>query len=209
MKTRPKKKTALDPTSDPGSHRRSGHPFHRPTPVALGALLLAGSLMISSCSAAATRADAHPRKATGDPGGQNAWHDALRRHWEGEHRKLLDMARDLPASLYDSRPHPDSRSALDELRHVTVGLEMSTAQLEGREFDYQARIVADASKERSPDAVVAEMQAALGASLAAMDRVGADPSLIWWLSHQSEHYGKLVTIYRMNDRVPPVSRPRG
>jgi hypothetical protein len=32
------------------------------------------------------------------------------------------------------------------------------------------------------------------------------PSLIFWIDHQAEHYGKLVSNYRMNGIVPPVSR---
>src|SRR5436190_2151261 len=34
------------------------------------------------------------------------------------------------------------------------------------------------------------------------------PSLIGWLEHQGEHYGKLVTSYRANGIVPPISRPK-
>ena len=34
------------------------------------------------------------------------------------------------------------------------------------------------------------------------------PQLISWLEHQGEHYGKLVTAYRANGVVPPVSRPK-
>ena len=35
---------------------------------------------------------------------------------------------------------------VDEFRHVTIGLEMSTAQLKGEKFDYMARIKADVSR---------------------------------------------------------------
>lgn len=203
------------PAEDPSAGRRSRQGRRLPpqrTWAALTAVLLVSPGAGVTIPDFATDVEAARRNTAGSLSGQtppDAWHEALRQHWEVEHRKLLDMAADLPVSLYESRPHPDSRDALDELRHVTVGLEMSTAQLEGREFDYQARVAADASKERSPEAVAAEMQTALNASLAAIDRVGAHPALIWWLSHQSEHYGKLVTIYRMNDRIPPLSRPRG
>ena len=34
------------------------------------------------------------------------------------------------------------------------------------------------------------------------------PLLIGWIDHQAEHYGKLVSNYRMNNIVPPISRPR-
>ena len=53
------------------------------------------------------------------------------------------------------------------------------------------------------------MEAALEASLAAIRQYGANPRLIYWVSHQGEHYGKLVTLYRMNGLVPPASRSQG
>jgi len=34
------------------------------------------------------------------------------------------------------------------------------------------------------------------------------PQLLGWLEHQGEYYGKLVTAYRVNGVVPPVSRPK-
>jgi hypothetical protein len=32
--------------------------------------------------------------------------------------------------------------------------------------------------------------------------------LLGWLEHQGEHYGTLVTAYRVSGVVPPVSRPK-
>ena len=50
-------------------------------------------------------------------------------------------------------------------------------------------------------------QAALGESLPLV-KAKPRPQLIGWLEHQGEHYGKLVTAYRANGIVPPVSRPK-
>ena len=51
------------------------------------------------------------------------------------------------------------------------------------------------------------MEAALAASVAAVE-ARPKPSLVFWIDHQAEHYGKLVSNYRMNGIVPPISRPR-
>ena len=127
--------------------------------------------------------------------------------WKSLHNKILTMAKDFPEEKYGWKPHPDSRSMVDEFRHVTIGLEMSTAQLKGEKFDYMARIKADEGKPAMRAAVVKEMEAALAASFAAVE-AGPKPNLIFWIDHQAEHYGKLVSNYRMNGIVPPISRPR-
>ena len=127
--------------------------------------------------------------------------------WKNVHNKILTMAKDFPEDKYSWRPHPDSRTVIDEFRHVTIGLEMSTASVKGDKFDYDARDKADASKPKTRASVVAEMEAALSASLAVVEKT-PKPLLIGWLDHQGEHYGKLVNAYRSNGLVPPISRPK-
>lgn len=132
----------------------------------------------------------------------------LARSWEDVHNKILTIAKDtaFPDDKLAWKPHPDSRSVIEELRHVTIGLEMTTAQAKGEKFDFEAREKEYASKPKTRAAVVAEMEAALAASLPLV-KSKPRPQLIGWLEHQGEHYGKLVTAYRANGIVPPVSRP--
>lgn len=129
------------------------------------------------------------------------------RTWKALHNKILVMAKDtqFPDDKLESKPHPDSRSVLEEFRHVTIGLEMSSAQLTGAKFDYNARIKADESKPKTRASVVADMEAAIAVSYPLVDKE-PKPSLIFWIDHQGEHYGKLVSNYRMNGIVPPASR---
>jgi hypothetical protein len=133
----------------------------------------------------------------------------LARSWEDVHNKILTMAKDTvyPDDKLGWRPHPDSRSVLDELRHVTIGLEMTTAEARGEKFDFDAREKADASKPKTRASVVGEMEAAIAASYPLV-KSKPRPQLIGWLEHQGEHYGKLVTAYRANGVVPPISRPK-
>jgi hypothetical protein len=134
---------------------------------------------------------------------------ALSRSWQNVHNKILTMARDtqFPDDKLNWKPHPDSRSVLEEYRHVTIGLEMTSAMLKGDKFDYMARVKADEAKPKTRASVVAEMEAAIAVSYPLVQN-GAKPLLISWIDHQGEHYGKLVSNYRMNGIVPPISRPR-
>ena len=134
---------------------------------------------------------------------------ALSRSWEDVHNRVLAMAKDtvFPDSKLGWKPHPDSRSVLEELRHVTIGLEMTMAEAKGEKFDFEAREKADAGKPKTRASVVAEMEAAIAASYPLV-KSNPRPQLLGWLEHQGEHYGKLVTAYRVNGVVPPVSRPK-
>ena len=137
------------------------------------------------------------------------YESALSRSWEDVHNKVLTMAKDtvFPESKLAWKPHPDARSVMEELRHVTIGLEMTTAEAKGEKFDFDAREKADASKPKTRASVVAEMEAAVAASYPLV-KSKPRPQLLGWLEHQGEHYGKLVTAYRANGVVPPISRPK-
>jgi hypothetical protein len=119
------------------------------------------------------------------------------------------MAKDtvFPDDKLGWKPHPDSRSVLDEFRHVTIGLEMTSALARGEKFDFEAREKADAAKPKTRASMVTEMEKAIAASYPLVESKPT-PQLIGWLEHQGEHYGKLVTAYRANGIVPPISRPK-
>jgi hypothetical protein len=131
------------------------------------------------------------------------------RTWKDLHNKILTMAKDtvFPDAKLGWKPHPDSRSVLEEFRHVTIGLEMTTAVAKGEKFDFEAREKMDAAKPKTRESVVKEMEAAIAASYPSVE-AKPGPNLIGWLDHQGEHYGKLVTAYRVNGVVPPISRPK-
>lgn len=134
---------------------------------------------------------------------------AILNTWRNLHNKILTMAKDtvFPDDKLGWKPHPDSRSVLEELRHVTIGLEMTAATARGEKFDFAAREKADASKPKTRASVVAEMEAAIAASFPLVESKPM-PQLIGWIDHQGEHYGKLVNAYRSNGIVPPISRPK-
>lgn len=143
------------------------------------------------------------------PAPPTTYEAAVQRMWKTVHDKLLAMAKDtqFPDAKLAWKPHPDSRSVMDELRHVTIGLQMTSALARGEKFDFEAAEKAVASKPQTRASVVSEMEAAVAESYPLVD---SKPSLnlVFWTEHQAEHYGKLVTAYRVNGIVPPVSRPK-
>jgi hypothetical protein len=160
-------------------------------------LLLVAALALTTAGHVAAQAPKPPA----------TFESSITRSWKDVHDRILTMAKDtqFPDDKLSWRPHPDARSVLDEFRHVTIGLEMTAAQARGEKFDFGAREKADAAKPKTRASMVAEMDAAIKASYPLVEQKPT-PSLVGWLEHQGEHYGKLVTAYRANGIVPPVSR---
>ena len=130
--------------------------------------------------------------------------------WKDLHDKILVMAKDtmFPDDKLVWKPHPDSRSVLEEFRHVTIGLELSSAQLRGENLDraaVMARQQADAGKPKTRASIVSEMEAAIAVSYPLVEK-SPNPRLIGWIEDDAEHYGKLVSNYRALGIVPPISR---
>jgi hypothetical protein len=135
------------------------------------------------------------------------YEQVIARTWKNLHDKILVMAKDtvFPDDKLGWKPHPDARTVLEELRHVTIGLEMTSARLRGENFDFVAREKADAGKPKTRASVVSEMEAAIAISYPLVEK-SPKPLLIGWIDHQGEHYGKLVSNYRSVGIVPPISR---
>ena len=126
--------------------------------------------------------------------------------WNGFMDKVIAMAEDegYPEDKFGSRPHPDSRSYTEEIMHVALVSEAYARRVQGEEVDFGP--VRAGEKEA---VTRAEMSAALKKGKAAFAAVLEEeerPNLIGFIAGMSEHYGKLVTIYRMNGVVPPRSR---
>jgi hypothetical protein len=135
---------------------------------------------------------------------------AITMTWKNLHDRILEMAKDtvFPDDKLGWKPHPDSRSVLEEFRHVTIGLEFSSAQLRGEKLDvvaFRARQKADAGKPKTRASMVSEMEAAIAISYPLVEK-SPTPLLIGWIRDQAEHYGKLVSNYRAVGIVPPISR---
>jgi hypothetical protein len=83
---------------------------------------------------------------------------------------------------------------------------MTTAEAKGEKFDFEAR---EGRRRQTEDPGISRRRNGSGdCRVVSCRQPKPRPQLLGWLEHQGEHYGKLVTAYRVNGVVPPVSRPK-
>lgn len=128
----------------------------------------------------------------------------LARSWARTHEKLLDIAKDFPEDKFDYRPHPDARNFLEEIWHVTAGVQFTIFRMKGEQVDGR-KLFSYEGRSRNRAEYVADLEKAINECNELM-KVKFDPRNISFLEHQGEHFGKLVTFYRANGLVPPSSR---
>ncbi|HTQ59549.1 MAG TPA: DinB family protein [Candidatus Solibacter sp.] len=143
--------------------------------------------------------------------------------WNDIGRKLIAIAEDLPEDKYDYKPHPDSRTFVAQLLHVSASMYYFTDPAEGKkphfsddpkrdELKTKEQIVAFVKKcvEDGANAIKAQGDKGMNQSVAAGGpRLTRLYDLAYGLiEHSGEHYGQLVVYYRINGMVPPESRPK-
>ena len=132
---------------------------------------------------------------------------AVLRTWKNLHNKILAMAKDTvfpEAKLRTSRIR--IHAAYDEFRHVTIGLEMTTALGKGEKFDFEAKEKDDA-RPQSRGAIVKEMEAAIAASYPVLDTT-AEPLLDRLARSPGRALRQAGDVVSRERRVPPISRPK-
>lgn len=120
--------------------------------------------------------------------------------------KLIQIAKDLPEDKYDYRPHKDVRSAIEEIWHVTAATQAFGAALKNEQIDRQ-KLFSNEGKPRARAELAAQLENAVREVTQLLEK-NFDGRVIGQLEHAGEHYGKLVTIYRVNGLVPPLTRER-
>src|SRR5829696_1564914 len=153
--------------------------------------MLHRSLAVLFAAAVTTSTVAAQGQATAPaPAPPPTYEATIARTWMDLHDNILVMPKDtvFPDDKLGWKPHQDSRSVLEELRHVTIGLEMTSARLRGDQFDFVARENADAAKPKTRASVVSEMEAAIAVSYPLVEK-SPKPLLVGWIDHQAEHYG--------------------
>jgi hypothetical protein len=127
------------------------------------------------------------------------------------HKNLLDMAEDFPAEKYNYKPKPEMRSFGEVIIHAMSGTAYAAKAGKGEQAQWSEL---DAKQYPDKAAIVAGLKKAIGdadATLKATPAARFSSSPEPWLSvleHSAEHYGLLVAYYRMNNLVPPASRPK-
>lgn len=143
--------------------------------------------------------------------------------WNGVGNKLITMAKDFPADKYDYKPTPEVRSfaeillhvaAVDELvNDVAAGRKPGSENLSRSQYNTKEKVVAAITKAVHDGAALIQEEGDRGMMGTVKSPFGGRPiSLIAFtysvVEHSGEHYGNLVTYYRLNHLVPPASRPR-
>ncbi len=126
------------------------------------------------------------------------------RGWTGVQKKLLAIAKDFPEDKFDYKPHPDARSFIEEIWHVTSSAEAVVIQWRGEQPDF-SKIFSYDGRPRDRAGLVAALEKANQESAELLEK-NFDPRIFGWIEHSGEHYGKLVTICRVNGLVPPATR---
>ena len=148
---------------------------------------------------------------------------AILEQWNDIGRKLIAIAEDLPEDKYDYKPHPDSRTFVGNLLHVSASMYFFTDTAQGKKARYgddpkrddlktKAQVVAFVKKcvQDGADLIKTKGDAGMKASVdAGGPRLYEVGDLAYGLiEHSGEHYGQLVVYYRINGMVPPESRPK-
>jgi len=185
---------------------------------AMGISMLAGCVFAVSASAQQAAKKTEALKPAPSPSA------AALAQWNEIGRKLIAIAEDLPEDKYDYKPHPESRTFVAQLLHVSASMYYFTDVVQGKQARYgddpkrdqlksKAQVVAFVKKcvQDGADLIKAKGDAGMAAviqypgtdSQHRLSEIAYDT-----IEHSGEHYGQLVVYYRINGLVPPESRPR-
>jgi hypothetical protein len=136
---------------------------------------------------------------------------SINSNFESVNRRLLEMAKDFPADKYEFKATPEVRSFREVIVHVFSGNAYAAKAGRGQNANWDEL---DAKTYKTKAEVVSAFEKSIGDSTAALKALPAErlsQSVTPWLAvieHSAEHYGQLVTYYRLNHLVPPESRPK-
>jgi hypothetical protein len=166
------------------------------------------------------RAQEAPKKA---PGPAPSPSEAVLEQWNDIGRKLIAMAGDFPEDKYSFKPQAESRTFVANLVHASASMYYFTDTAQGKKPRYaddpkdvnvktRAELVAFVKKCVEDGAAEIKAKGDKGLMEAVND---GSPHLdrlydlaYGLIEHSGEHYGQLVVYYRMNNLVPPESRPK-
>lgn len=153
---------------------------------------------------------------------QNPVSDAIRSSWSGVKRNISESAEQMPEANYAFKPAPTVRSFGEILAHVAGANYVFCASAKGEKspfaedyFEKNAKTkaaivkaVAD-SHAYCDGAYTAVTDATAGQMVNNPFGSGQSPraaQLIGNVGHDNEHYGNLVTYFRIKGMVPPSSK---
>jgi len=153
---------------------------------------------------------------------QNPVSDSLRGSWNSVKRNIRESAELMPEEHYGFKPTADVRTFGEILSHVAGASYLFCAAAKGEPSPFQEDSFEKTAKTKAQivkattDAIAycdGAFAALTDASAAAMvtapfggNQVPRANTLIGQIGHDNEHYGNLVTYFRLKGLVPPSSR---
>ena len=153
---------------------------------------------------------------------QNPVSDSLRSSWNGTKRNIKESAEQMPEADYAFKPTKDVRSFGEILSHVAGASYLFCAAAKGEkspfaEDAFEKTATTKAAIVKVTNDAIAYCDGAYAAATdATLSQVVAAPfgsgqvpranPLIGQIGHDNEHYGNLVTYFRLKNMVPPSSK---
>ena len=153
---------------------------------------------------------------------QNPVSNAIRSSWNEVKRDIKESAEQMPEANYSFKPTPEVRSFGAILAHVAGASYVFCAAAKGEKSPFAEEAFEKTATTKAAivkvtnDAIAycdgaytAATDATLGQMVAAPFGTGQVPRanpLIGQIGHDNEHYGNLVTYFRIKGMVPPSSK---
>ena len=153
---------------------------------------------------------------------QNPVSDSLRSSWNGAKRNIKESAEQMTEANYNFKPSPDVRSFGEILAHVAGASYMFSAAAKGEKSPFAEEAFEKTATTKAAivkvtnDAIAYCDGAYAAATDASLGQMVANPfgsgqvpranPLIGQIGHDNEHYGNLVTYFRIKGIVPPSSK---
>jgi uncharacterized damage-inducible protein DinB len=153
---------------------------------------------------------------------QNPVSDAVRSNWNSVKKNIKESAELMPEENYGFKPTPDVRSGGEILAHVAGASYVfcASAKNEKAPFEegaFEGKMTTKAQIVKVTNDAIAYCDGAFAAltdanAKAAVHAAFGDgqttriSSLLGQIGHDNEHYGNLVTYFRLKNLVPPSSR---
>jgi uncharacterized damage-inducible protein DinB len=153
---------------------------------------------------------------------QNPVSDSVRSNWSSVKRNIKESAELMPEANFSFKPTPDVRSFGEILSHVAgasyvfcAAAKHEKSPFEEGSFEKTAKTKAQILKATTDaitycDGAFAALTDAnareMGPAAFGSNQEARISLLVGQIAHDSEHYGNLVTYFRLKGLVPPSSR---
>ncbi len=136
----------------------------------------------------------------------------LMSQWEQLNEKIATLAAEFPEEKYELKPVTGVRTFGDVLRHLAFWNNYVAELARGKQADGTANELPVGDYGKKPRILAAFKKSAADALAALRTQPSSLPVniaelYITFLQHSSEHYGQLATYCRLQEIVPPGSRP--